>query len=156
MRIFLCLLLLLSGTACTQTQSDRPVVMVKTEDAEMNAAIEQAQKTLPVFWKAFENPAADESEFFVKLAITDGKETEHFWIGKIKREAGKLVGVIENDPEVVTNVKYQQKVVVDEARISDWKFEKGGTTKGGYTIAVLLKRISKNEADEIKKQLGWN
>lgn len=156
MRIFLCLLFLLSCTACTQAPSDSNVVMVKTDDPEMNTAIEEAKKTLPVFWKAYENPAADESGFFVKLAITDGKETEHFWVGKIRHEEGKLVGLIENDPELVSNVKFHQKVVIDEARISDWKFEKGGTTKGGYTIAVLLRRIPKSEADEIKKQLGWN
>ncbi len=160
MRTSWCLLFLLAFASCTHQQQpqqskDRHVVMVQKEDAEMNAAIEHARETLPAFWKEFEHPAADEGEFYVKLAITDRGRTEHFWIGKIRREGGRLYGVVENDPETVKNVKYGQKIAIDESKITDWKYEKAGVTKGGYTIAVLLKRIPGSEADEIRKALGW-
>lgn len=32
---------------------------------------------------------------------------------------------------------------------------KAGVAKGGYTIAVFLPRIAKEEAAEIKKKFGW-
>jgi uncharacterized protein YegJ (DUF2314 family) len=154
MRTLLCLILLFSSFGCSRHSDDR-IVGVKAEDPEMNTAIAEAQKTISIFWTAFDKPASDESEFFLKLAITDGKEVEHFWIGNIRKEKNTISGIVANDAELVSNVKFGQKILIDEKKISDWKFMKGGVTKGGYTIAVLLPRISKEEASEVKKQLGW-
>jgi len=154
MRTLLCLLLLVASVGRAYSADDH-IVLIKTEDTEMNAAIDAARQTLPEFWAAYNHPASDESEFYVKLAITDGKETEHFWIGRIGKEKDVLVGMIANKAELISNVKFGQKVVIDEKRISDWKFMKAGVTKGGYTIAVLLKHIPEGEAVEFKKQLGW-
>jgi uncharacterized protein YegJ (DUF2314 family) len=135
--------------------ADDQVISVSTEDSEMNAAIKTARDTLPSFWKTFAGPKHDETDFFLKVALTDGKETEHFWIGDLKIANGGITGVIWNYPELISNVKYGQSIAIDEKRISDWKFQRGGKIIGGYTIAVLLKHLPKDEAAEFRKQLGW-
>ena len=154
-RILIVALLLFNCIACTGKDTDDRLVLVKKDDPQMTAAIGSARRTLPEFWKSLQAPAADESEFYVKLAISDGTDTEHFWIGRIRQENGKLMGSVSNYPELVKGIRFGQKVEIDERLISDWKFMKAGRMKGGYTIAVLLTRISKEEADEIKRQTGW-
>ncbi|MEO6003781.1 MAG: DUF2314 domain-containing protein [Opitutus sp.] len=155
MRLLLGLLLLVVSTLRLHAADDH-IVMVDKVDQEMNGAIDEARRALPLFWRGFKEPAVDESEFYLKLAISEHEQTEHFWISDIKRKSGHWVGLIANDPEIIASVKFGQQVVIDEARISDWKYLKAGRTKGGYTIAVLLRRLPKAEAEEFRKQLGWS
>src|SRR5512147_427379 len=116
MRILLCLMLLLLACGGCSRQGEDRIIRVKTEDAEMNAAIEEAKRMLPIFWKAFDNPASDESEFSLKIAISDGNETEHFWVEQIRRDKDGTVGVVANEAQLVSNTRFGQQVVIDESK----------------------------------------
>jgi len=143
------------GCGHAQNKSDDHIVMVKSADLEMNSAIQEARASLPKFWSAFNSNAPHLEDFALKVAIHDGEKTEHFWINNIQKSDGKLFGFIANDPELVTTVKFGQRVEIPITDITDWKYIKEGKLIGGFTIAVLLKRVPKAESDAIKKQIGW-
>jgi major membrane immunogen (membrane-anchored lipoprotein) len=76
-------------TACSKRDK---VVGVGDEDPEMVAAIAKARSTLPQFWQAFEKRDRGETNFSLKIRITDNKRIEHFWVTDIERQDGKVMG----------------------------------------------------------------
>src|SRR4051812_12221252 len=70
------------------------VINVEANDPEMVAAIAKARDTLPQFWQVFDKPEADESDFSLKVKITDKRGTEHFWATDLERHDGKMMGTI--------------------------------------------------------------
>jgi uncharacterized protein YegJ (DUF2314 family) len=140
---------LLAG--CT---SQDPVITVGDNDAEMNAANAKARETLPQFWQTFEHPEHGESDFSLKLKITDSNGTEHFWLTEIERKDGKTLGTINNDAEIVRSVKLGDRIPIPEADISDWMFMRDGKMFGSYTTRVLMKRMPAEEAEKVKKMLA--
>src|SRR5262245_53661386 len=83
--------------ACSEREK---VVNVAEDDAEMVAAIAKARETLPQFWKIFDKPEHGEHGFSLKVKITDKRGTEHFWVTDIQRRDGKIMGTINNDPDI--------------------------------------------------------
>jgi uncharacterized protein YegJ (DUF2314 family) len=148
-------MMIIALSACSGDSTDDKVTLVGENDAEMNGAIAEARRTLPGFWLSFEAPAADEAEFYVKVPLRDSGNTEYFWIGQLQRKSGKVTGVLSNYPQLVSHVRFGQSVTIAEESISDWKFMKGARLKGGYTIAVLLKRLPESEAASLKQKFGW-
>ena len=59
-----------------------------------------------------------------------------------------FIGVISNDPGIVTNVEYGQEWKIKKEDISDWMYTRGDKIYGGYTIDPLLVTYPKEEADE--------
>jgi uncharacterized protein YegJ (DUF2314 family) len=140
------------------TADDKPledrVVNVAGSDAEMNAAIAKARSLLPGFWEIFANPQHGETDFSIKVRIDDGKKHEHFWTRDIERKDGKIFATIDDDPEIVKNVKMDQRIEVPEANISDWLYMRDGKMYGNYTIRPLFKQMTPKEADFYKKLLA--
>lgn len=129
--------------------------MVSPEDAEVNAAINQARQALPAFWSEFEHPRPNESDFGLKLEIRDGDQVEHFWMTNIERRAGRISGVVSNDPEFVHNVKLGDRLPIPEKDISDWEYTRDGKLVGAYTTRVLVKRApNSDEVRHVKQMLG--
>lgn len=138
------LALLVGG--CSDRSVDDRVVTVASDDAEMNAAIARARETLPHFWEVFEKPARGESDFALKVEITEGSEAEHFWLIDIERRDGKTFGTINNEPEFVDTVRLNERIAIPEADISDWMYMREGKMVGNYTIRPLFKQMSPDEA----------
>ena len=130
------------------------VVSIASEDVEMNAAIAKARATLPDFWSKFASPASNEEGFALKLGISEGDETEHFWCNNIKGNAEKASCEINNEPVTVHSVKLGQRVDVDSAIISDWMYTFSGKIKGGQTIRALLPHLAGEEAEMTKAMLA--
>jgi uncharacterized protein YegJ (DUF2314 family) len=123
------------------------------DDPEMNAAIAKARETLPQFWQSFEHPKPGESDYALKVKITDKNGTEHFWVIDLQRKDGKIFGTINNDPEMVKNVKMGDRIEIPEPDISDWLFIRNQKMAGNYTLRVELKRAPKEEAEKYKAML---
>jgi uncharacterized protein YegJ (DUF2314 family) len=144
-----------SGLVPSLTQfSDDKVINVATEDAEMNAAIKLARETLPTFWSKLADHTSYEESFALKLGISDGKMTEHFWCGDIRGSATAANCVIANEPADVHTVKMGQRVEVDPAIISDWMYMQSGKIKGGQTIRALIPHMTQEEADTYRAMLA--
>jgi uncharacterized protein YegJ (DUF2314 family) len=105
MKILLLVSVLLLSVAAIADQAQDQAVLIKTEDAEMIAAIQHAQATLDDFLKLNANPPDGASGFKVKVRITDSHGTEHMWVTPFKQLGSGFTGVLSDEPEYVTNVK---------------------------------------------------
>lgn len=129
-------------------------VIVSSADPEMNAAITKARAALPGFWQKVADHPANENNFSVKLAISEGQITEHIWCGPVKIEGEGYACAIANEPEDVTTVAYGERMKVDPAIVSDWMYMRDGKIVGGETIRVMIPRMSSDEAAQVKDMLA--
>lgn len=139
--------------SCSPSKPDG-VVTVEASDAEMNSAIAKARETLPTFWKTFAHPKPNENNFCLKVKITDKNGVEHFWLSDIARTNGAVFGTINNDPDIVHNVKLGERIKISEPDISDWLYERDGKMVGNYTLRVLFKQMPPDEVKKLKSMLA--
>lgn len=119
-----------------------PVIAVDEDDPEMVAAIAEAKANVQQFIDALSNPTATQSDFAVKFPVTDGDQVEHMWLMPVRYENGKFRGVINNEPQMVTNVKLGDEVEVAPGEISDWMYFDNDDFVGGYSVKLLMQRES--------------
>ncbi len=152
---FLVLLLIILSAACTQEKAvnQDKTVTVSSEDQEMNAAIARARNEVDDFIKIVQ---AGKYQVSVKVPIADGDKVEHFWLKDVTYQDGSFNGIIDNDPEIVTNIAIGRKVNVRKEAISDWLYIQNGKMIGNYTLRVALKKMSEKEAAALRKQVGWD
>lgn len=141
--------------AAAQTVAKDEVVTVPNSNQAMARAISRARETLPIFFKLKTAPKSGQQGFALKVGISDGKNTEHFWLKDIKRNGNSFTGTIDNTPRSVTHVKYGQRFGFPQKDISDWMYRQNGKIYGGYTIRVLLKMIPKADAERLKAMLAF-
>ncbi|MGO9486682.1 MAG: YegJ family protein [Rhodomicrobium sp.] len=128
-------------------------IHVPNVDAEMNAAIEKARKSLPLFWEKLAKPGEGESGFTLKVKIEDGGYSEHFWVIDIERKGETIFGTIDNTPEEVKSVTMGQRIRIAPDQISDWMYMHNRKMVGNETLRVLLARMPKQQADALRAML---
>lgn len=133
-----------------QAQGKDNVIHVPEDDAEMNAAIDKARRTLPEFWGALAAPGPSEANFALKVMISDGEAVEHFWLTDIERSGDVIVGTISNDPSDVKSVRMGQRYEFSEADVSDWMYFRNGKMVGNETMRPLLKRMPEDQAERYR------
>jgi uncharacterized protein YegJ (DUF2314 family) len=136
---------------------DSGVVYVSAEDEEMNAAIEQAQDTLGDFIEKLESPAPGQIGFSVKARFAFGSpgSYEHIWLDDVSYSGDGFSGTIANVPVDVKDLKYGDRVTVPAGDITDWMIVEDDKLVGGYTIRVMLKRMSAQEREEFLQACGF-
>jgi uncharacterized protein YegJ (DUF2314 family) len=117
------------------------VIMIPRYDPEMDAAVTRARATLWTFWKAYKSHDPNLDAFNLKVEIKDWHGTEYFWLDGIVRNGAKLSGVINNTPEIVANVRLDERYTFKEADIVDWMFVRKGKVVGNETGKVLMRRF---------------
>ena len=134
------------------TQSERDdVTMVKQDDPAMNAAIAQAQKTLPTFLAILDKPAPGTDMIGFKFPLGGW---EYIWVDNVKRDGDFLTGTLANVP---MQEKYQlgDAVKVPFKDVSDWAAFVDGKMQGHYITRIFLKQVTPEEAAAVKEQFGW-
>ncbi|MBZ9558930.1 MULTISPECIES: DUF2314 domain-containing protein [unclassified Modicisalibacter] len=154
--ILLCCLVLFSATAWAEERGRSEVIEVPRNDVEMNKAIQKARESLDVFVERLKSPQDGDSNFTLKVAVTDEQGTEHFWVSDISLTSSGFEGVIANEAEVVKAVSLGQKVSFDADVVSDWSFEHNGVKQGAFTLRVLLERMPEEQAEYYKQVVGWD
>ena len=134
------LALTLSLTCCSDHSYD-PVTEVEFDDKDMNVAIDDARSSVAEFVERLKNPRPTDESFSVKKMISDGEEVEYLWLTDVSYSDGKFTGIINEDPQSVRNIKFGQKVTVEETEILDWMYLDDGELVGNFTLRVLLKRM---------------
>lgn len=116
-------------------------VRVECDDQEIAGAIEEAKRRWPEFLAAFRSlPAPVEKLVLVRWA--DGGSHEHLW-GIVHRiEGERITCTIDNEPNVVRNVQADDCVVVGVDQVLDWMWCEGARRVGGFTVAVLERRMA--------------
>lgn len=142
------------ATAETAKKEDQ-IIMVKSDDAEMNAAIEKAQKTLDTFLETYKKPQQNETDFVLKVKISDDNGSEHFWVTPFRETDTGFVGTISNTPEIVESVEYGQEYTFKRSDISDWGYLKDGKRIGSFTVCVTFKHMDKAEVEMYKRDYGY-
>jgi len=82
--------------------------------------------------------------------ITDNKRIEHFWVTDIERQDGKVMGTINNAPNIVASVKLGDRIEIPEAEIQDWYYMRGGKMVGNETIKPLFKLMRAGDTQQLK------
>jgi uncharacterized protein YegJ (DUF2314 family) len=129
-------------------------INVPNTDPVMNAAIEKARGTLPKFWGRLAKPEEGDDYFAIKLKLTDGENTEHFWCDNVSGTQASATCTIGNDPQLVMTVKAGERVTIDPFKVSDWMIRSNGKIEGGQTIRALLPQMDKAQADELRAVLA--
>ncbi len=104
----------------------------------MGRAIAEARRTVDNFIAALMNPRPNQKAFSVKVAIKDGEKTEHLWLVPVRYQNGSFVGRINNEPQNVKTVSFDNEITVAKDQISDWIYAEDKKIMGGYTARVLL------------------
>jgi len=133
LKFVLSYLLLVLCLGCSKASMEDEVISVKEDDAEMKAAIAMARSKLQEFWDVFKLRPNGESDFSLKVHLTDGDASEHFWVTDIERTEDKIFGTIDNEPEFVHTVKLGQRIEVPDESISDWRYMRDGKMVGNFT-----------------------
>ena len=139
-----------------ERENEPTIYNVEEDDAEMNKAIEKAKKTIDSFDYAFKNYPKVFTFFSLKKKFEEDGNVEHIWIGNIQGETnGKYVGVIDNLPEKIKNVKLGDTIEIDKKDISDWMYLKNNSElHGGYTIRLLRERMTEDERKKFDAESG--
>jgi uncharacterized protein YegJ (DUF2314 family) len=131
------------------------IYKVKSDDSEMDAAIQASKATLPAFLRMFERQDTATSDFALKVHYDDGEEPEHLWLANLSSQNGKLYGVVSNLPEFTKAVKEGELVAVDTSKVSDWKYVQNHRLVGGRTIKVLRNHLSPEERNELDASVEY-
>ncbi|PTE09934.1 hypothetical protein C9427_14395 [Mesorhizobium helmanticense] len=146
----------LSAGAQDSSQGGDSVVTVADDDPDMTAAIAQARASLDEFLALSQTPPPGTDRFKLKVMITDGNETEHFWVIPFQRIETGFAGILANEPQAVHNVVAGQYIEFNRDYISDWGYTRNGHQVGSFTVCVMFKSMSKEEVDYMRSQRGFD
>ena len=122
------------------------VAYVAPDDPEVNAAIQAARRTLPIFWKAFSHPREGETMFMLKVAMPadDGSSRDHIWVAFIERAGNEIFGRAAHDDGAWRSLQpgeQGQRISVSAEQIDDWMYMRDGEIVGNYTLRALLEEM---------------
>jgi uncharacterized protein YegJ (DUF2314 family) len=142
-----------------QDQPERqgdPIVQFTDDDVVMNAAIADARRSYPQFLAHFDAaPERDRAATFmikVGLPSSDGGH-EHIWVYNLRREAGRLIGDLANEPNLLPGMNLGSRVEIIEDQVSDWAIITREGMYGSYTTRVMLPHLPPAEAEETRRFL---
>jgi uncharacterized protein YegJ (DUF2314 family) len=156
--VFPILLVALLSQSCSKqdytTNPQQAFSVVLATDPEMAAAIANARASLPQFWQVFEHPLHGETNFALKVRISDTNDTEYVWLDRIERKDGSVYGSVGGGKLTIRCIKPGDRVTIAETDIGDWSYELGGKEFGNYTIRALFKTMPAKDVDHFKKILA--
>ena len=132
----------------TERKGEPDIYNTTDDDQEMNLAITTAKQTLDQFDKALISKKFDTSKFALKVKFPTAKGFEHIWAMNVSIIKGQYSGIINDVPDMATQVKLGDSIKIEKEDISDWLYSDNGFLKGGYTIRVLRNRMTKDEQNK--------
>jgi uncharacterized protein YegJ (DUF2314 family) len=132
------------------------VTFVQDDDPAMNRAFEKARATLDEFFALAKSPRAGTEAYAIKVAVTDGKSTEYFWVNDFDFDGDEMSGVLNNEPENVRKYRLGERFTFKRADVVDWTYMEPAARRmhGNYTACALLTHEDPAEAEEFRQQYG--
>jgi len=115
-------------------------LLVRTDDALMRAAEDEAKKTLPRFLNTLKEQKSPDHRFSVKVCFEEGEVSECMWLTDLIMEESSIRGAVANFPKRVKRPRFQQRVTITPDQIIDWMIEEDGRVQGAYTAQALQGR----------------
>jgi uncharacterized protein YegJ (DUF2314 family) len=113
-------------------------------DAGMNAAIAEAQATLPLFLANVLDVDGNGSDMaLVKVGFptvnSSEMDVEHIWVAPFARQPdGSFIGLLANEPVALGDLVAGDQVSFDQSMISDWHLTApSGRSWGSFTSRVM-------------------
>jgi uncharacterized protein YegJ (DUF2314 family) len=150
----------LFGTAHAETLVDRvkrdEIAHMSSEEPAMRKAFEQARASLDNFLGKAKDPAAGTDRYALKVAISDGQNTEYFWVVDFAGNGEQFTGVLNNEPRLVMKHRYGEKIAFRRDQIADWTYMDTNNRRmhGNFTACALLTNEPPAQAAEFKRQYG--
>lgn len=130
-----------------------PTIEFTDTDPEMNAAIAEAQATLPEWLAILADPPPGVGDLTFKFPL---EGWEHIWVANVSREGDMLHGQLANNP-ASRGWALGDWVSVPLSAVSDWAYWGADDRAHGYrTIRVMLGRMSPAEARAVREAYGWD
>ena len=145
-------LLAAAAPVLAQNPDADPTVEFAADDPAMDAAIAEAQRTLPEFLAAIADPPAGARDFAIKYPLGGW---EHIWVDNLRLDGDRMSGTLANAPEQEGH-RLGERVSVPLAEISDWAYRApDGVMQGHRTTRVLLAQLPEDLAAAISEDFGW-
>jgi uncharacterized protein YegJ (DUF2314 family) len=150
----------LFGTAHAETLVDRvkrdEIAHMSSEEPAMRKAFEQARASLDNFLGKAKDPAAGTDRYALKVAISDGQNTEYFWVVDFAGNGEQFTGVLNNEHRLVMKHRYGEKIAFRRDQIADWTYMDTNNRRmhGNFTACALLTNEPPAQAAEFKRQYG--
>jgi len=142
----------LPSVALAQNPDADPTFDIEADDPVMAAAIAEAQRTLPEFLAALDDPPRGASDFTIKFPLGGW---EHIWVGNLWREGDRIVGDLANSPEQEGH-RLGERVSVPLAEITDWAYRApDGVMQGHRTTRVLFSQLPDDLVAALVEDFGW-
>ena len=129
-----------------------PVFGIADDDPEMLAAVAEARKRWPEFLAAWKKRGAREA-FHVKFAADDGEHVEHLWLTVESLDDERVSGRIGNAPVALKGFELNSEHALPVGEVEDWIHANAEGMSGGFSVAVLQKRMREAGADWRRKRL---
>jgi len=125
------------------------------DEKKMEQAIADARSTFDDFLARFRSPQPGDEAFHLKVRIEDKNGVEYFWVSDLKLDSEPYSGNIADEPGIVKKVTFGQKYSFTRSEVSDWMYMANGKMQGNYTLRVELESMPPEEAEALKKKIGW-
>jgi uncharacterized protein YegJ (DUF2314 family) len=141
-------------TTKTEREGEPTIYSVIDTDTEMNEAIKTANETLDKFNEALMSSNPNYKSFALKTRFKTPNGGEHIWLSNITLKDNQYYGVVDNLPELTTDVKIGDTVQILKENISDWVYVDNQKLCGGFTIRLLRKRMTESERKQFDAEIG--
>ena len=157
--VSVCLLIALptaSGQSIVQRAERDEVSFMAREEPAMRKAFEQAKSTLDPFLKLASSPMEGTTGYALKVAVSDGRNTEYFWVNRFVAQGDRFTGHLGNEPRLVKKYKFDERFPFDREQIVDWTYTdtKSRRMHGNYTACALLTKEPPAQAQAFKQKYG--
>lgn len=147
------LALLLSANAIAR---EEPLAFMADDHPAMKRAFAKARAGLDGFLELAAKKPPEMGRFAVKVGISEGKETEYFWITDFSQNGERLAGKIGNTPQMVRTVKLDQTYEFTKDQIVDWLYLDRPKRKmvGNFTYCALLTSEPPAQAEAARRRFN--
>jgi uncharacterized protein YegJ (DUF2314 family) len=153
-------IVLAAAAACDRSTVERAerdeVTHMASEEPAMRKAFEQARSSLDDFLRVAASPQEGTSDYALKVAISDGRNTEYFWVNRFTNTGDVFTGYLANEPRLVKRYKQGERFQFDRKQIVDWTYIDNRTNRmmGNFTACALLTKEPPAQAEAFKQKYG--
>jgi uncharacterized protein YegJ (DUF2314 family) len=149
---FLLALLLTTGAVARE----EPLAFMDDDHPAMKKAFAKARDGLDGFLKLAAEKPPELARFAVKVGISEGKETEYFWITDFAQSGERFSGKIGNTPQLVKSVRLDQTYEFNKQQVVDWLYLDRPRRKmvGNFTYCALLTNEPAAMAEAARKRFN--
>ena len=121
------------------------MVGTKSDDKEMQAAVEKARETLPDFLRTLRDHWPSQFDFQIKVRFRERDETELMWLSNVTYDGQVLKGKLHSHPEFAQGIRHGDSYTAAPEDVVDWTYQEYGRWVGAFTERVVRNRLPREE-----------